>query len=279
MGTDPLNEIEAALVDSAATIRSEFTDRGAIDEENPSGEVQLSSDVRADEILLDQFSAIEGIGYYASEEREAIQEIGQGYAVTVDPLDGSSNLGSNNPVGTIVAVFDDTLPAGGNSLVAAWFLLYGPLTTMVGTRGNTVTETVIVDRMVYSERSISLPADPTVYGFGGRLPDWPSAFASFADDIANELKLRYGGAMVADVNQVLTHGGIFAYPALESAVSGKLRLQFEAIPMAAIVEAAGGASSDGQRSLLGIEPDELHQRIPVHLGNTELIDRLERALA
>ncbi|MFW6153550.1 MAG: class 1 fructose-bisphosphatase, partial [Halobacteriota archaeon] len=86
-------------------------------------------------------------------------------------------------------------------------------------------------------------------------------------------------AMVGDVNQVLTYGGIFSYPALRDAPEGKLRLQFEAIPMAHIIETAGGASSDGSRPLTEIVPDGLHERTPVHLGNEALIDRLELALA
>jgi fructose-1,6-bisphosphatase I len=84
--------------------------------------------------------------------------------------------------------------------------------------------------------------------------------------------------MIGDVNQVLTYGGVFAYPALDSAPDGKLRLQFEGNPIAYIVETAGGRSSDGSRSLLDVPAEEIHQRVPVHLGNTALIERLEAAL-
>jgi fructose-1,6-bisphosphatase I len=85
--------------------------------------------------------------------------------------------------------------------------------------------------------------------------------------------------MIADVNQVLTYGGVFAYPSLQSQPEGKLRLQFEANPIGHIIETAGGRSSDGERSLLDVVPGRLHQRVPVHVGNTELIDRLETTLA
>ena len=111
------------------------------------------------------------------------------------------------------------------------------------------------------------------------MPDWTPEFTEYAREIEQELKLRYGGAMIGDVNQVLTYGGIFAYPALESNPDGKLRLQFEANPIAAIVEAAGGASSDGEQSLLDVDPDDVHGRVPVYLGNEDLIDRLETTLA
>ena len=129
------------------------------------------------------------------------------------------------------------------------------------------------------DSDVRLPDDPTVYGFGGRVPDWPDDFAGYVDEVEDELKLRYGGAMIADVNQVLTYGGVFAYPALESAPNGKLRLQFEGNPIGHIVETAGGASSDGSQSLLDVEPTELHERVPVHVGNESLVDRLEAALA
>ena len=84
--------------------------------------------------------------------------------------------------------------------------------------------------------------------------------------------------MIGDVSQVLEYGGVFAYPALESAPNGKLRLQFEGNPIGYIIECAGGRSSDGSRSLLEVEPTELHQRVPLHVGNADLVDRLEAAL-
>lgn len=254
--------------------------------ENPSGETVTAADVHADELFFEALGAIDGVVEYASEEREAVADVGDGavgddgVAVAIDPLDGSSNLASNNAMGTIVGVADDPLPAAGTELVAAAYVLYGPITTMTVARGGAVT-TYVVDggEMTAVEEDVQLPDEPVVYGFGGRVPDWPDAFHDYARDVETELKLRYGGAMVGDVNQVLSYGGIFAYPALESAPNGKLRLQFEGAPIAKIIEAAGGASSNGEQSLLAVEPTELHQRVPVHVGNTAYVDRLEAALA
>ncbi|MFB6129573.1 MAG: class 1 fructose-bisphosphatase [Salinigranum sp.] len=249
---------------------------------NPSGERRLEADAYADELLLDRLGDIEGVGAYASEERPDVVDVGAGLSVTVDPLDGSSNLKPNNLMGTIFAVYDDDLPAAGESILAAGYVLYGPITNMVVAHDGVVSEYVVDDgeRDLLRE-DVGLPSDPTVYGFGGRVPDWPEDFAAFAREVeADEsIKLRYGGSMIGDVNQVLTYGGLFAYPALESAPNGKLRLQFEGFPVAYVVESAGGASSDGTRSLLAVEPDDLHQRVPVHVGNASLIDRLEAALA
>ncbi|WP_339104299.1 class 1 fructose-bisphosphatase [Haloterrigena salinisoli] len=285
--SDPTVEDVVATVSRSATEIKQglIGRRGTVDEENPSGERQAEADVWADEMLGERLAAIDGVGQYASEERPAVvdcggdPDAGDAYAVAVDPLDGSSNLKSNNAMGTIFGVYDAALPAPGESLVAAGYVLYGPITTMVIATEETVAEYEMTggERQLI-ERDVTLPEDPVVYGFGGRVPDWPADFEAYAREIEDELKLRYGGAMIADVNQVLTYGGVFAYPGLESRPEGKLRLQFEGNPIGYIVERAGGRSSDGDGSLLSVEPDALHDRTPVHVGNAELIDRLEDTL-
>lgn len=274
-------EIIEAVAEFAPELRAGLPGRRrAAESENPSGEVQLAADVWADEELESRLRGLESVGAYASEEREAVLDTGSGYGVVVDPLDGSSNLTSNNLMGTIVGVYDAALPARGRELIAAAYILYGPITTMVVAHAGTVTERVIEahgsHRVVRDD--VGLPPEPTVYGFGGRVPDWPVEFTEYARAVEEELKLRYGGAMIGDVNQVLTYGGVFAYPGLKSRPEGKLRLQFEANPIAYIIETAGGRSSDGERSLLDVEPERLHQRTPVHVGNPELIGRLEERL-
>ncbi|WP_423744859.1 class 1 fructose-bisphosphatase (plasmid) [Haladaptatus sp. SPP-AMP-3] len=277
---ETVTKIIEVVASAAPEIRGGLTGRRRkADEENPSGEIQMAADVWADEHLEAELTAIEGVGEFASEEREHVVDCGEGLSVAIDPLDGSSNLKSNNSMGTIVGIYDAPLPAKGTDLVASAFVLFGPITTMMVARDGSVTEYVIEDgeQRVVTE-DVTLPDDPTVYGFGGRVPDWPEAFTAYARDVEDELKLRYGGAMIGDVNQVLTYGGVFAYPGLESRPEGKLRLQFEGNPMAYIIESAGGRSSDGEQSILDVTPEELHQRVPLHIGNAELIDRLESAL-
>jgi fructose-1,6-bisphosphatase I len=248
---------------------------------NPSGEQQLAADVHADDLLLAEMRALDAVGEFASEERPEVVDAGDGaLSVAVDPLDGSSNLRPNAVMGTIVAVYDAPLPASASSLVASAYVLYGPVTTMMVAREERVTEYLVDDGVRETLREdVEIPEDPVVYGFGGRVPDWTASFESYAREVERELKLRYGGSMIGDVNQVLTYGGVFAYPALQSAPEGKLRLQFEGHPVGHIVEAAGGRSSDGERSLLEREPTELHARVPVHVGNEAYVDRLEAALA
>jgi fructose-1,6-bisphosphatase I len=285
--SDAITAVLDEVTQTAPEVRAGLTGRREYQaDENPSGEQMLAADVHADQLLEERILAVDGVGSYASEERDEILEAeGDGdIHVACDPLDGSSNLKSNNVMGTIVAIYDEPLPAPGRALRAAAYVLYGPITNMVVARDDTVTEYVIEDTAEAGierrpvDEDVTLPSDPVVYGFGGRVPDWPDDFASYVRDIEQELKLRYGGAMIGDVSQVLEYGGIFAYPALNSAPNGKLRLQFEGNPIGYIIESAGGRSSDGSRSLLDVEPTELHQRVPVHIGNADLIERLEAAL-
>ncbi|WP_435147364.1 class 1 fructose-bisphosphatase [Halobaculum sp. P14] len=276
---DVVGDVLDAVAAAAPEIRDGLPGRRRhIDDTNPSGETVLAADDFADDLLERRLTAVDGVGAYASEERESVVDAGDGVSVTCDPLDGSSNLKSNNPMGTVVGVYDAALPASGRDLVGAAYVLFGPVTTMGAAVDGEATEYLVDDGVRDSLGALTIPDDPTVYGFGGRVPEWPGDFAAYADAVESELKLRYGGAMVADVAQVLTYGGVFAYPALRSAPNGKLRLLFEGAPMGYIVEAAGGRSSDGTRSLLDVDADDLHQRVPVHLGNADLVDRLESRL-
>jgi len=278
--TDTATEaIVDTIADSTTAIREAIaTERQFADEENPSGESQLAADVEADMLLEERLLAIDGVGSYASEERESVtvdDEDGHRH-VAIDPLDGSSNLEPNSGMGTIFGIYDTKPPTIGRNLVAAGFVIYGPTTSMIVARDDRVREYVIHDgdaRVV--DDDVSVPADPTVYGFGGGQENWQEPFSEYAAELREKLKLRYGGAMIADVSQVLTYGGLFSYPELEYRPTGKLRLQFEGQPMGYIVESAGGRSSDGSQSLLDRELDELHARTPLHLGNRSLIERLE----
>jgi len=263
-------------------------------DENATGDQQLAADIWADDLLCERLGAIGGVATYASEERETEIDVSngdgsgetdteaaseQGFLVALDPLDGSSNLKSNNPMGTVYAVYDaPTLPVSGRDLIAAGFVLYGPITTLVHAEGGTATEFVVEAGSPQNVGDVELPDDPVVYGFGGRKPDWTSSFTDYVETVARELKLRYGGAMIADVSQVLTYGGIFGYPFLQSAPNGKLRLLFEGAPVGYVVECAGGSSSDGTESLLDVTCETLHQRTPVFVGNDEYVERVADAI-
>ena len=276
---DPaVDDIFDVVADSASEIRRELGERhDSLDRVNPSGDRTLAADDYADRLLADRLLDLDAVGAYASEERDNRVRSEGRYQVAVDPLDGSSNLRSNNPMGTIVGVYDAPFPASGRDLVAAAYVLYGPNTTMVVADGEAVSEYLLATegRRLLNE-DLSLPEEPTVYGFGGRRPDWPETVESIVDAFeADRLKLRYGGALIADVTQVLTHGGVFAYPELEDLPQGKLRYLFECAPIGFLVETAGGRVSDGHGPLLDATPEELHSRTPFYVGDAELVERVE----
>jgi fructose-1,6-bisphosphatase I len=280
--SDPVGSVVDVVVETAPEIRAGLAGRRVYEsEENPSGEQQLAADVYADDLLEERLLDLDAVGDYASEERDAVvtADADGPLHVACDPLDGSSNLKSNNTMGTLFGVYDEPLPAPGSALLASGFVLFGPITTMVTARDGTVREWVLDDgdRDLVDD-DLRLPDDPTVYGFGGRVPQWTEAFADYVAEVEAELKLRYGGAMIGDVTQVLTYGGIFGYPGLRDRPEGKLRLLFEGHPIAHVVETAGGASSNGDRSLLDLEPDRLHERTPLFVGDTAYVERLEAAL-
>jgi len=277
-----LDEIERAVKDTAHYVSgnlANYANRSA--GENPSGEQQVGGDVWADDLFFDALAHIDGVGAYASEERTDSVDCGEGYSVAIDPLDGSSNLASNNSVGTIIGIYDAELPAPGREMVASVMVLYGPYTTLTIARSDRDVVQEYLLRDGHSERwgQFVLPDEATVVGLAGKTGERSGAFNDIAQSFEQDLKLRYGGATVADLAQVLEYGGLFGYPATTPYPDGKLRVHFESAPLAYLVEAAGGASSDGSQSLLDVEPDGIHDRTPTFLGNAELVDELETALS
>lgn len=275
-----IDKVVETVAETAPHISSGLKKRREyVGEENPSGERVMEADVWANELLKEELTSIEGVGEFASEEEDRVTQCGEGLSVTIDPLDGSSNIPTNNLVGTIVGIYESELPANGRDLVASFYVLYGPLTTMTIARDGKVNEYVLEEvhgdkvELHMASEDLHIP-EPNIYGFGGN-KHWSDSFREFAVEIAKEYKLRYGGALVGDFNQVLHHGGLFAYPSRTDAPSGKYRLIFEGNPMAFIAETAGGASSNGQKSVLDVEANEIHQRVPFFAGHQEMIKRVE----
>lgn len=220
-----------------------------------------------------------------------------------DPLDGSSNIDIGLPTGTIFGIFkletnkdkpSKGLRSGsgaiggprsimqpGRKLVAAGYCMYGAATTLMLTTGNGVkgfTLDPAVGEFMLSHPSVQIPRRGKTYHVNeGNFAEWDDAVKQYVSDLKNgktrsgqSYGLRYIGAMVADVHSVLLKGGIFMYPRCKvKAPSGKLRLLYEANPMSMLVEQAGGKSTTGMRRILGINPDKVHQRVPVFLGSPE----------
>ncbi|MFB6100739.1 MAG: class 1 fructose-bisphosphatase [Candidatus Nanohalobium sp.] len=256
--------------------------REYVGEENPSDEEVMEADVWANEFLKEKITAIEGVGEFASEEEEEVTRCGEGLSVAIDPLDGSSNIPTNNLVGTIVGIYDEELPCKGENLVAAFYVLYGPLTTFTVARGGEVNEYVLEEssgddvELHLASEDVEISGKKT-YGFGGN-KDWFDEFRKMEDKISEKYKLRYGGSLVGDFNQMLHHGGVFGYPAKEGYENGKYRLMFEGNPMAFITEEAGGRASTGDERILEVEAEKVHQRIPFVAGHEDMVEEVEEAM-
>ena len=239
-------------------------------------EEQLTLDRSADEILKNQLEYSGFVREYASEERDSVIKIGKGdekYFITADPLDGSSLVDTNLAIGTIIGIHKETILAEGKkTLVAAVYITYGPLITMVYSAGKGTHEFVLnrEGEYVLSEENITLKERGDIYSLGGLRKDWTPKHLKYIEFLEKEgYKLRYSGGFVPDINQVLIkRGGIFAYPALKKKnPQGKLRLLFELQPMAFIIEQAGGMATDGKQDLMSIKVEGLHQRCPIYIGS------------
>ena len=283
MAEEVVEEVIQKVAEAAPHISSGLMHRREyVGEENPSDERMMEADVWANEFLQEKITSIDGVGEFASEEEEEVIECGQGLAVAVDPLDGSSNIPTNNLVGSIIGIYDGKLPCSGQKMVAAFYVLYGPLTSLTVARDSRVDEYIIEegsgDEVELHDASKDIQIEgKNVYGFGGNKA-WFDEFKELENDFSDRYKLRYGGSLVGDFNQMLHHGGVFGYPAKKSYENGKYRLIFEGNPMAFIAEAAGGDSTDGERSILDVEADGLHQRTPFFAGHTEMVEELEERL-
>ena len=277
--SDVVDEVVDAVVAVAPDLRAALADhRGAKGGTNPSGDEQSLADRKLDDLLYEALTRIDGVGEFASEEREAIADVGGGFSVATDPLDGSSNLASNTTVGTILAVYDGDLPATGEDLIAGMVLVFGPTTTLTVAVDGEATEYVLSDGEIVDSSPVTLAGENAIWGFAGGPDEWFDPVTAFADDLYHRTKLRYTGAMVADVQHLLAKGGIVGYPAQRSRPDGVLRLQYESNPVAYVVESAGGAASTGHERILDVEPDGLHQRLPTFFGSPAMIEELEERL-
>jgi len=253
---------------------------------NMYGEEQLALDKSSDAILKNQLQFSGFVREYASEEQDQIIQIGKGqekYFVTADPLDGSSLVDTNLAIGTIIGIHNDTMYGKGReTMVAALYITYGPLITMVYSAGKGTHEFVLnrEGEYVLSQENIRLREKGDIYSLGGLRKDWTPEHLRFVADLeAAGYKLRYSGGFVPDINQVLIkNGGVFTYPALRKSPQGKLRLLFELLPMAFLIEQAGGEATDGKRRILDIPVEEISQRSPIYIGSRYEVEKARKYL-
>src|SRR3984893_4754983 len=239
---------------------------GSIGTENVQGEVQQKLDVIANEVLLRCLGGREGVAIVASEENEEpmiLREDNQGiprYCVLFDPLDGSSNLDVCGGVGTIFSILShdgrarravDSLMQAGARQVAAGYVLYGSFTVFVLTIGKGVDMFVLdpsIGAFMRVERNLRIPSGNKTYSVNeGNRRAFPEGYRRYLDWAqSNGYSSRYAGAMVADVHRILLKGGVFLYPPTIKSPEGKLRLMYEANPMAMLIEQAGGRTLAGR---------------------------------
>ena len=273
---------------------------GSVGLENVQGEVQQKLDVIANDVLLRTLGGRAGVAIVASEENEEpviLRDIKDGdrrFCVLFDPLDGSSNLDVCGGVGTIFSILahdrraasaQQSLLQPGIRQIAAGYVLYGSSTVFVLSFGQGVDMFVLdpsVGAFMRVEQRLRIPDRSKSYSVneGNRL-SFPAGYQRYLDWAQkNDYSSRYAGAMVADVHRILLKGGVFMYPPTSKAPQGKLRLMYEANPMAMIIEQAGGKAlvAPGLR-VLDVQPVDIHQRTPIVLGSADEVDHVMTQLA
>lgn len=258
---------------------------GTLSEVNPSGETQKAIDVYSNDEFADAILSTGSAAEVASEEMSDVMRGKGRLSVAMDPLDGSSNVETNNPLGSIFGIYSKQLPCSGRNLVGAAYVTYGNMITLTLSLRKGVHRFVAVRNgatFSYELMGIDLriPDSTEVYGVGGFRRDWIPPVRDFVDGLEGRgMRVRYCGTLVGDYNQVLARGGIFSYPELKNRPKGKLRVLYETAPMAYINFNAGGYSSDGKRDLLDVEPASLSETTPAYLGSASLVRELERLVS
>jgi fructose-1,6-bisphosphatase I len=210
------------------------------------------------------------------------------YVVAMDPLDGSSNIDVNVSIGTIFSIYrrldpekvtlDDFLQPG-NQQVAAGYVVYGSSTMLVYTTGHGVNGFTLdpsIGVFCLSHADMKIPADGSIYSVNeGNYFEFPENVRTYIDACKKrKMSARYIGSLVADFHRNLLKGGIYMYPGTTAKPKGKLRLLYEANPLAMIMEQAGGSATDGTTRILDLKPTELHQRCPLFIGSTAMVEKV-----
>lgn len=248
------------------------------------GEEQMALDKWADDVLINGLRKTRLVRYIATEEQPGIIEIEKAkneFGVVIDPLDGSSLIDVNLAVGTIIGIYPGSVLAPGNTMIAAMYILYGPLTTLTLTTGSGVHDFVMDEKGVFNltQRDIKIP-DGKLYAPGALRKDYLPQHAKFIENLEAEgYKLRFSGSFVADMHQILHKGGVFTYPGFRGKEKGKLRLLFEANPMGKIITDAGGAISNGGINILSIKPKAIDDLTPIYAGGKKEIEMAEKFMA
>lgn len=268
---------------------------GVVDRENIHGDIVKKLDVFADEAIYKAMDHGGHLCVMASEENEDVLHIPDDYpkgkyVLLFDPLDGSSNIDANVNIGTIFSIYRRVSNSGKGTLadctqpgykqIAAGYVVYGSSTMMVYTTGDGVhgfTLDPSIGEFLLSHENIRVPKRGKIYSVNeGNYRYWDEGVKKYIKYLQEEdmgtsrpYAARYIGSMVADIHRTLLYGGIFLYPGDTRYPKGKLRLMYEANPLAFIMEQAGGAATNGDQRILDVVPSTLHQKTPLFIGSQE----------
>lgn len=266
---------------------------GAAGNENVQGEEQQKLDVVANNLFINALRNQGECCAVGSEENDDIiiyqnERSSKGkYIVLMDPLDGSSNIDVNVSIGTIFSIYrrlDDNKPVShadflqpGSAQVAAGYVIYGSSTMLVYTTGHGVNGFTLdpsIGTFCLSHPDMKAPEKGKIYSVNeGNFNDFAPGVQAYIENCREQrMSARYIGSLVADFHRNLLKGGIYMYPATAKAPKGKLRLLYEANPLAFLVEQAGGMATDGSQRILDIVPTELHQRCPLFIGSKAMVE-------
>lgn len=308
--TGEFSKLMTDLALAAKIVWREVSKAGLVDIIGSTGKVNISGDVvqKLDEFANEIFINVMQKGGHlcamASEESKDLieipEELAKGkYVLVFDPLDGSSNIDVNVSIGSIFGIYRRVTPSGkgtledilqpGRNLVAAGYIVYGSSTIFVYTTGNGVhgfTLDPSIGEFLLSHENIRIPRKGDIYSVNeGYYERWDENMKKFINYLKAEdkatgrpYKLRYVGTLVADFHRTILYGGIFMYPGDSKNPEGKLRLIYEAAPLAYVVEKAGGRASNGFQNILDIKPTSLHQRTPLFIGSEEDVKLAEKFL-
>jgi fructose-1,6-bisphosphatase I len=314
LATGEFSQLLRDIALAAKLVNREVNKAGLVDilgltgETNVQGEKVQKLDVFANEHFIHALTIGGQVCVIGSEENEEVIPVANAqsrnarYVVLMDPLDGSSNIDVNVSVGTIFSVYERISPKGapgtladcmqkGSLQIAAGYVIYGSSTMIVYTTGHGVNGFTLdpsIGEFLLSHHNIQVPEKCNIYSlnegnyrkFEPGLKEYLRHIKGKYDPTVRPYSSRYVGSLVADFHRNLLRGGVFIYPAFIDDPKGKLRLMYEANPMAMLIEQAGGVATDGSDRILDIEPETLHQRTPLYMGNhyeVELIhDYLKR---
>lgn len=273
--------------------------------DNVQGESQKKLDVYANEQFIAALSSGGETCAVASEENEEMinidSEVSKNakYVVAIDPLDGSSNIDVNVSVGTIFSIYRRTTLTGksdlsdfmqkGTDQIAAGYVIYGSSTMLVYTTGKGVNGFTLdpsIGEFCLSHPDMTIPKTGNIYSINEgnylHFPDGVKKYMKYCqeEDVATKrpYSSRYVGSLVADFHRNMLKGGIYIYPTTTKSPKGKLRLMYECNPLAMIIEQAGGKASDGFNRILDIQPTALHQRTPLFIGSSDMVNKAEEMM-